>query len=190
MKSSFKLLLIVFFITTLASNAAVSKRGLDAYEWGKIDATKNARLHSNMGNIYFDEKNYAAALKEYEIAYNLSYGSSGSSTYLYNIARCFMKLQNYALAKNAIIGAIEKDCINMTYYETFVDCCIKLGIAEKELNKALKENENPYNRIIAGLIYLKTNRKAAAKAIFDEFIVENPKMIITEDVRAMLSRMN
>lgn len=166
-----------------------SLHGLDGFKEAKIDATKNARLHSNMGNIYFEEKNYIGALKEYQIAYNLTHDTNGSSTYLYNIARCFMKLGNYELAKNALLGAINKDCINLTYYETLVDCYITLNATDKELKKHLKDNTNPYNRIIAGLIYLKTGHKTNAKIIFDEFVNNNPDMIISEDIKLILNRM-
>lgn len=166
-----------------------SLHGMDGFKENKIDATKNARLHSNMGNIYFSEKHYIGALKEYQIAYNLTANTNGSSTYLYNIAQCFMKLGNYELARNALLGAIEKDCINMTYYENLVDCYIVLKTVNQELKKHLKDNSNPYNRIIAGLIFLKTGHVMSAKAIFDEFISDNPDMIITEDVKAILSRL-
>ena len=184
------LIAVAFYQVQPLAFAGSSIRGLDAYEWNRIDATKNARQHNNMGNIYFEEKNYINALKEYEIAYNLTHNSSTSSTYLYNIARCFIAINNYSAAKNALLGAIKKDCINITYYETLTDCYIKLGIQEEELKKTLKDNSNPYNRIIAGLIYLKTGRKTTAKILFDEFINENPKMIITEDVKEILRRIN
>ncbi len=166
-----------------------SLHGLDGFKENVIDATKNARLHSNMGNIYFGEKNYTGALKEYQIAYNLTSNTSESSTYLYNIARCFMKLQNYEAARRAVLGAIDKDCINLTYYETLVDCYIILKTSDQELKKHLKDNSNPYNRIIAGLIFLKTGQKTSAKAIFDEFINDNPDMIITQDIKAILRKL-
>jgi len=166
-----------------------SNRGLKGYEFQRIDAAKNARLHSNMGNIYYEEKNYLAALKEYELAYNLGCNTTNASVYLYNIARCFINLGNYKLAQNAIKGAIEKDCINMLYYETLVDCYINLNTTETELQKHLNDNKNPYNRIIAGLIFLKTGQKTNAKIIFDEFIINNPDMIITSDVKRLIQKL-
>ena len=188
MKLNFNLLFIFVFIisTSCAFGFVKSNHGLDGYEYQKIDAVKNARLHSNMGNIYFDEKNYVSALKEYEIAYNLASHTTAGSTYLYNIARCFMKIKNYALAQNALLGAIERDCLNMTYYKSLVECFIAQNTQEKELEKYLKDDSNPYNKIIAGLIYLNTNRKSIAKSIFDDFVNDNPDMIITQDIKAIL----
>ncbi|MBR3604949.1 MAG: tetratricopeptide repeat protein [Candidatus Gastranaerophilales bacterium] len=167
----------------------VSKHGMDGFIHGKIDPIKNARLHSNMGNIYFDEKKYISALKEYEIAFNLAHKTQAAGAYLYNIARCYMVLGNYKLAINALDGAIKKDCINMTYYQSLVECYIKLGIQEQKLKSHIKDNSNPYNRIIVGLIYLKTDRKMQARATFDDFIAQNPDMIISNDVRMILNNL-
>lgn len=189
MKFNFKILLILILFMTLNCLALKSNHGLDGYIEGEINAIKNARLHSNMGNIYFDEKNYVAALSEYKIAYNLTADTPSSSTYLYNIARCYMNLNNYKVAKNAILGAIQKDCLNMTYYDALCECYIQLNEAQKQIDIHIKESENPYNRIIAGLLYLKTGQKYSAKVIFDEFINTYPDMIITQDVKALLKKL-
>ena len=184
-----KVFVYSFFVLLLSFSFAMpSIRGLDAYKWNKIDASKNARLHSNMGNIFFDEKNYQAAIKEYEIAYNLTADKAQSSVYLYNIARCFMTLNQYQLAKNAILGAIKKDCMNITYYNALADCIIKLNQQDIEIEKYLKEYKNPYNRIIVGLILQKIGKKQEAKFIFDEFVNKYPDMIITDDVKMILNQ--
>lgn len=193
MKFLFKnLLLIIIFSGLLITSAALadnSIRGLEGFEWQSIDAVKNARGHSNMGNIYFKEQNYISALKEYQIAYNLTYNLNSSSTYLYNIAVCFLKLNNYAAAKSAIEGAIEKNCMNMTYYKTLVDIYIALGTYDSELRKHLSDNSNPYNRIISALIFIKTGNTMQAKTLLDEFITLYPDMIITDDIKAILSKL-
>lgn len=186
MKLIFKILIILSLAPAFAMN---SIRGLDGFEWGTINAIKNARLHSNMGNIYFSEHNYVSALKEYQIAYNLTYDLNVSAVYLFNMSKCFMKIKNYKLAKSAIEGAIQKDCMNLTYYEALVDVHIFLNEHEKELKKYLKDNSNPYNRIVAGLIYLKTGHKTNAKVIFDEFVANNPDMEISGDIKAMLKKL-
>lgn len=181
--------LLLLLTTIIPCYAMKSNHGLDGFIQSEINATKNARMHSNMGNIYFDEKKYPAALKEYEIAYNLAYKTQAAGTYLYNIARCYYVLQNYQWAKNAILGAIKKDCMNITYYQLLVDCFIKLGITEIELQKHIEDASNPYNRIVVGLIYLKTDRQAQARATFDDFVVNHPKMLITQEVKAILRQM-
>ena len=177
-----------FICLVLFTNVALSSsiRGLDGFEQYTIDAVKNARQHNNMGNIYFDEKNYNAALQEYEIAYNLTKNTHAGAPYIYNIARCMIKLGNYKQAQHIIEAAIKKDCINITYYKALVDCYIAQNIHEKQLQRHLLDNKNPYNRVIAGLIYLKTGQRTEAKFIFDEFINENPEMIISEDIRLIL----
>ena len=76
----------------------------------------------------------------------------------------------------------------MTYYEMLVDLLIKLKIEEQEIDKYIKDNKNPYNRIIIGLIYLKTDRIMQAKITFDDFVEEYPDMIITQDVKTLLRK--
>ena len=166
-----------------------SKRGMDGFQWNVIDAVKNARGHSNMGNIYFQQENYVSALKEYQIAYNLTYNLSSSSVYLYNMSKCFMKVKNYRLAQNALLGAISKDCTNLSYYEALVDTFIALNETDKELKKYLKDDSNPYNRIVAGLIYMKTGQNINAKIIFDEFTAANPDMLITNDIKVIMKKL-
>lgn len=180
--------IFVFLLFLDASYAMKSNHGLDGYVENRIDAAKNARMHSNMGNIYFFEKKYISALKEYELAFNLSKNSQTSGVYLYNIAKCHYILTNYSYAQKAILGAINKDCINITYYDFLVDCFIKLNTTEKELEKYLLDVTNPYNKIVVGLIYLKTDRKMQAKATFDDFIVQYPDMLIADDVRLLINR--
>lgn len=180
--------IFAFLLFLDASYAMKSNHGLDGYVENRIDAAKNARMHSNMGNIYFFEKKYISALKEYELAFNLSINSQSSGVYLYNIAKCHYILTNYSYAQKAILGAINKDCINITYYDFLVDCFIKLNTTEKELEKYLLDVTNPYNKIVVGLIYLKTDRKMQAKATFDDFIVQYPDMLIADDVRLLINR--
>ena len=189
-KKILKLLFSIFLLfCAIPVFAAKSNHGIDGFVENKIDATKNARAHSSMGNLYFEEGKYIAALKEYEIAYKLSSKNQAAGAYLYNIARCYYVMGTYNFAKGAILDAIKKDCINMTYYNLLVDCFIKTGSTELELNKYIRDNENPYNRVIVGLIYLKTNRLAQARATFDDFIVNYPDLIITDDIQAIIRQL-
>lgn len=165
-----------------------SNHGLDGFMSSEINAIKNARLHSNMGNIFFDEGNYPAALKEYEIAFNLAHKTQAGGTYLYNISRSYFVMGDYKSAQHAVLGAIKKDCMNITYYQMLVDCFIQLKTTETELKKHIKDTSNPYNRIVVGLIYLKTGRKMEARATFDNFIAQNPDMLITQDIKTILKQ--
>ncbi len=183
------LIFFIIFLLTLSALADSSLRGLKGYEENVIDAAKNARLHSNMGNIYFDEKNYTAALKEYQIAYNLNPNDPSASIYLYNIARCFINLGAPNIAIKPLKGAINKNYTNLIYYETLADCFVKTNTAKKELNKYLNDTTNPYNKIMAGFIYLKTGDKTTARTIFDDFINEHPKMIVVQDIKTLIKKL-
>ncbi len=190
MKLYCKILLFAFGFLFLAAYALPkSNHGIDGFEQVEINAAKNAQKHCNLGNIFFSEKNYIAALKEYEIAFNLTKNTNSSHTYLYNIARCYIELNNYYLAKNALLGAINKNYMNITYYDSLVDCFFKLNEEKSQLKRLVNDNSNPYNRIIIGLIYLKSGHKKEARTIFDEFINENPDMTINQDVKALLKKL-
>ena len=186
LKLLYSLICLILF-TNITLGASI--RGLDGYQNYTIDPAKNARNHNRMGNLYFDEKNYNAALSEYEIAYNLTKDTRAGAPYVYNMARCMIQLGRYKHAQHLVELAINKDCINIVYYVTLVDCYIAQNIHKKELQRHISDTKNPYNRIIAGLIYLKTGEKLNAKIIFDEFINDNPDMIISDDVRQILREM-
>ncbi len=191
-KLNFKI--IIFFVVPLFivyENFSLSTyaEGLKAFEEITIDATKNATLHNNMGNIYFDEKNYFGALEEYKIAYQLNPKGQIGAVYLYNIARCYIIFNKIEEAKNLIEQAIFNDCMNLVYYDFLAQCYSELGIKKSEFNKLLNDEINPYNKILAGLIYLKRDEKLKAKAVFENFIKEYPSMEITQDIESLLNRL-
>jgi len=189
MKLKFKILIILIAFLNVNFAFCASNFGVYTYQENVIDASKNAHFHNNLGNVYFEEKNYIGALAEYETAFNLSPNDNLSAYYLYNIAKCYMTLKRFELAKNALLGAIGKNCMNITYYSALVECFFELNIQKYELEKYLKDKTNPYNEIIAGLIYIKMNDKTSAKIILDEFITKNPNMLITPDVKNILGNL-
>lgn len=180
--------LFIYSISTTAYAASItSVQPTELFP--TVDAMKNARIHSNMGNLYMQEKNYSSALSEYEIALKLAYDKPISSTYLYNIAQCLYKMGYYNDSKKSVEAALKKDFMNIAYYELLVDCYIKLNEENKQLKKLLQDSTNPYNRIVAGLIYLKTGKKRNAKIIFDEFVCNNPDMDISLDIKQILNQL-
>lgn len=166
--------------------ASENIRGVNSYSYVPINASNNARGHNNMGNIYFKEENYIAALKEYEIAYNLEPNGKYGAIYLYNIAKCFMVSKRYAAAKKAIEGCIKKDYMNIAYYNSLADIIVLQGNSNAEIKKYLQDTKNPYNRVLVGLIYIKTKKIAQARTILDEFVANNPNLIMTDDIKTIL----
>jgi len=164
-------------------------QGVSSTQRPPLDVVKNARGHSNMGNIYFDEKNYVGAIKEYEIAYNLEPNTRMAAAYLYNIARCYMIMGRFDLAKNAIEGAISKDYMNITYYNALADCVVAQGSTKAQIEKLSGESKNPYNKIIVGLIYLKQGKIRDARTIFDDFAAKNPNNIMSEDIKLIIKNL-
>ncbi len=179
---------VIFFILNFKLCSAQVNFGVYSFEENTINAKNNAVYHNNLGNIYFSEKNYIAAIKEYELAFNLAPDNNLCATYLYNLARCYMALNRFQLAQNALLGAIKTDCMNLVYYEALVDCFINLNTQNYELSNYLNDSTNPYNKIIVGLIYLKTNNKKSAKTTFNKFVKNYPDFLITEDIKKLIEK--
>lgn len=189
MKLQFKIFFFIILSFFLKSNAEIaSLRGLDGYQESVIDATKNARNHSNFGNLYFKEGNYIAAIKEYELAYALNENSQASAIYLYNISRCLLNLKDYPRAYATVKQAIHRDYLNITFYELEADCILKLNFQDKALDEIFKNEKNPYNKLTAGFIYLKTCQKQRAITLFDDMINDNPDLLISTDLKNLIKR--
>ena len=71
-----------------------------------IDAQKNAVDHNNRGVIYMQDRYYAAAIKEFQLAVMLDPDTQASSVYYANLANCYMKIGYPALAQDTLQRAI------------------------------------------------------------------------------------
>jgi len=186
-----KILSIFFILIISTANAEVkSNHGLDGYEVYYIDATKNANTHARIGNIFYDEKNYISALKEYEIALSLTETQRQKAVFLHNIASCLFNLGDTQKAEYYSKMSISHDCMNIAYYKLLAKTIVKQKKEETEIAKLTEDKENPYNEILVALIYLEKKDDKTARTILDDFINKYPKMIVTEDVKQLLYRIN
>lgn len=183
MKLFYKLtILILTFLISISFADNKTLRGLDSYQTAVIDASKNARGHSNMGNLYYDEKNYIGAIKEYEIALNLTEIPRQKAVYMYNIANCLYNLGDYKNSKIYSEKAILNDYMNISYYKLLAKNIVKLKLETLEIEKLNQDKNNPFNEILVGLIYLEKEEKTIALTILDDFVNKYPKMLVTQDV--------
>ena len=102
-------LLLIFLALPLAAQAK-----MEVYN---IDAQKNAVDHNNRGVIYMQDRYYAAAIKEFQMAVLLDPDTQASSVYYANLANCYMKIGYPALAQDTLQRAIKRNPMNFTLYE-------------------------------------------------------------------------
>lgn len=163
-----------------------------------IDAARNAKEHNNQGVAFLRDKDYYAAIKEFEIAIGINPNTQATSVYYNNLGHTYMKIyeltKNVTLAKlaqNCFEKAVLQDCMNITYYKNLVDSYEAQGILNQKLSFLLANRaKNPYNLVIAGLIYIKQNKIGIAVTTLDDFCSQNPDLVITKDLQRIIDSYN
>src|SRR5574344_1522340 len=78
---------ILFFISIIPVFANFERA--DIY---RIDATKNASHHNNLGLELLEEDQYYAAIEEFNIAINLNPNTQATAVYYNNLGETYFKL--------------------------------------------------------------------------------------------------
>ena len=160
-----------------------------------IDAQNNAQMHNNQGVLYLRERDYLAAIQEFKIAIAINPKVQASAVYYNNLGCAYLeiaKLQsnhanfkkegNFAnFAQLSFEDAIKQDAMNLTYYKNLVESFYLQGILNKSYLK-YRDSSNDFDKLIVGFIYQKQGRMEAAKTIFDEFVSQNPNMLISKSL--------
>ncbi len=148
----------------------------------KIDAAKNASLHNNIGVNYLNEKNYYAAIKEFEIAILINPNSQASANYYNNLGKTYMKIGYPNLAQKAFNDALKLNSMNFEFYKNIVESYKAQGILNSELKKVIN-SQNPSSRVIAGLILVESGKLESGINMLDELCFDEPEMILSKGVR-------
>lgn len=166
-----------------------------------VDAAKNANWHNRRGANYFKEQDYFAALKEFKLAIALNPNAQSSAVYYNNLGKVYLVFGEIQRGRNltrsdADFGlmaqtcferAIQLDCMKFEYYKNLVRCYELLGVCVQKRDFLLKNiGVNPFNAIIIGIIYAKEGKITPAKGILKNFVIKNPDLIITNDVKKFL----
>ena len=99
-----------------------------------------------------------------------------------------MKIGAPDLAVDCFERAILQYSLNLKYYQNLADCYIALNVADKKLQET-RENSNPLNLIMRGLIYERTGNVRQAITTLDEFTYLEPDLLITPDVKRYLQNL-
>lgn len=154
-----------------------------------IDAQKNAIDHNNRGVIHMQDRYYAPAIKEFQMAVLLDSDSQASAVYYANLANCYMKIGYPALAQDTLQRAIGLNPMNISYYEDLVMTYHKLNILNQKLKYYQKDSaKNPLSQIIVGMILIKQGKNDAGLAKLQEFVYTEPDLIITGGVKSYINK--
>lgn len=180
-----KKIVLLLFITLFLVNPVISA---DKNYIGlmKIDPEKNAYVHNNYGLGYLDMGQYYAAIEEFKIAISLNPNSQATALYLNNLGETYLKLGYYSSAQNCFEDAIEKAPMTFRYYLNLVTSYQMQGITGSKLNYHIKNKQTPLDDITIGLLYLAKGNSQKGIAVLDNFVMNEPKLYITDGVKYYL----
>ncbi|MGN1125185.1 MAG: tetratricopeptide repeat protein [Candidatus Gastranaerophilaceae bacterium] len=176
-------ILIIFLLLMLSlfTSAADVQLGLT-----DIKPEKNAYIHNNFGLMYLDEYQYAAAIQEFKIAISLNPTSQASSVFYNNLGETYLKLQCYDIAQDCFERAINRDPHHFRYYLNLVTVYQNRGLLDTKLAQLIRHKKTPLDDITIGLIYIAKGQKSRGIALLDNFVMNEPKLYITEGVKYYL----
>lgn len=147
---------------------------------------KNAYKHNNMGLEYLNEGQYWAAIQEFKIAISLNPDTQATSVYYNNLGETYLRLNYFAGAQDCFENAVTRYPLQFKYYLNLVTSFQLQGILDSRLNYYLKNKKTPLDDITIGLIYIAKGQTNKGIAVLDNFVMNEPKLIITDGVKYYL----
>ena len=180
--------MIKFFATIFAiilfSGSANAK--LPVY---KIDAQKNAVVHNNNGVVYMQDRYYAPAIKEFQMAILLDSDTQASAVYYANLANCYLRIGYPALAQDSLEKAIKRNPMNLVYYQDLAVTFKMQKILDKKLEHYKKDSvKNPLSQIMVAFILLESGKNNEGMAKLQEFVHTEPDLIISKGVKKYIDK--
>ena len=150
-----------------------------------IDAEKNATEHNNKGLLYASEKNYYGALQEYKMAISLNPKTQATATYFNNLGKVYLSIGYPELALDCFSNAITQYNLNLEFYQNLIECHKQLGQinSQLEIYQTKINSNNPFDKIMLGLLHEQMGNHKKAIIILDEFVTSEPDLIITPAVK-------
>ena len=79
--------------------------------------------------------------------------------------------------------------LNLKYYMNLADCYEKLGITKTKIAE-YKTSDSIYDKIMLGMLYIKTGETRRGVILLDEICQSNPELLITPAIRAYLKEVS
>lgn len=167
-----------------------------------VDAKNAAQRHNNLGAMYYKDKDYFAAIKEYRIAISINPDAQTTATYFNNLGKVYLLLGEIQkknglplqgwddfsiMAQISFEEAILKDCMKIEYYQNLVKAYELTGMMEVKKQFLMQNRDkNPFNVIPVAMILEKQGDIEYANMLLDDFASQNPNIIISRDVKKIL----
>ena len=150
-----------------------------------IDAGKDAFFHNNVGLNYLQDRVYYAAIQEFKIAIQLSPNTQSTAVFKNNLGETYNYIGYPDMARICFEDAVKLYGLNLKYYINLADCYKNLGITQTKIEE-YRKSESTYDKIMLGLLYIKTGETRKGIIILDEICQSNPELLIVPALRAYL----
>lgn len=181
-----KKLLLTIFILCLCSTSIAIAKDREYIGLSSINPEKNAYIHNNLGLGYLNMGQYGAAIQEFKIAISLNPDTQATAVYFNNLGETYLKLSYYFQAQDCFERALSKYPLNFKYYLNLVTAYQMQGNLDSKLKPLLKYKKTPLDDITIGLIYIAKGQTNRGITILDNFVMNEPKLLITDGVKYYL----
>ena len=147
-----------------------------------IDAEKDAYYHNNIGLNYLRDRIYYAAIQEFKIAIQLSPDTQATAVYKSNLGETYMFIGYPDMARVCFEDALKLYGLNFKYYLNLADCYTQLNIVQSKIAE-YKNSANLYDKIMLGVLYIKSGEKRRGVFILDEVCMTEPDLLITPAIK-------
>lgn len=152
-----------------------------------IDAEKDAYFHNNVGLNYLRDRIYYAAIQEFKIAINLSPNTQATAVFKTNLGETYMFIGYPDMARVCFEDALKAYGLNFKYYINLADCYEQLNIIQTKI-KEYQASESIYDKIMLGLLYIKSGEKRRGIIILDEVCISEPDLLITPAIKQYVAQ--
>lgn len=158
-----------------------------SYQFSLADETirgeNNAYRHNNKGLIYYREKYYFGAIKEFQMAIDLNPKTQAAAVYYTNLGNTYETIGYHDLARNCFEKALSLNALCFEHYFRLATNYKNLGIVEEKLEEYKKKTSSPLNQIMVGLLYIQKGETSIGITVLDEFCNNEPNLLVTAGVR-------
>ena len=147
-----------------------------------IDAEKDAYFHNNVGLNYLQDRVYYAAIQEFKIAIQLSPNTQATAVFKENLGETYMFIGYPDMARVCFEDAVKLYGLNLKYYINLADCYSQLNIVQSKIAE-YKASDNIYDKIMLGILYIKTGETRRGVIILDEVCMTEPDLLITSAIK-------